>query len=89
MLFLDVAGVRSAIGSWVGGGAPASGSTRSMAASIDRREATVDTLAAALATEPLLSLALLSTGIGIGLLVGSAVAFRAQRRLIREGERDD
>ncbi|AGN02536.1 hypothetical protein L593_12985 [Salinarchaeum sp. Harcht-Bsk1] len=88
LALLDPLGLRAAIGSWFRVAGPASGSTRAIGASIQRRHATVDSLEAALAADPTLSLALLATGIGVGLIGGSIAAYLHQRRRIRRGERD-
>jgi hypothetical protein len=89
LLFLDPLGIRSAIGAWIRVAEPAGGSTAEIAATIRDRAATVETLEAALQADPLLSLAILATGLGVGLLAGSTAAFVHQRRRIRRGDRGD
>lgn len=88
VLLFDLFGVRSAAASWVRVTDPASGSPEAMAATISNRAATVESLDAALATEPTLSLALLAAGLGGGLIAGSMAAFVQQRRRLQRGERD-
>jgi len=88
LLLLDPLGIRAAVTSWFRVANPASGSTRAIARSIQGRAATVDSLTAALAADPALSLALLAIGIGVGLIAGSTAAYLHQRRRIRRGERD-
>lgn len=88
VLLLDPLGVRAAIGSWFTVADPASGSPRALAATAADRADAVDSLEAALATDPILSLALLATGLGLGLIAGGTVAYLHQRRRIRRGEHD-
>lgn len=89
VVVLDLFGVRAAIGSWIRVADPASGSTPALAMAIRDRTATVDSLEAALAADPALSLAILATGFGVGLVGGSTIAFFHQRRRIRRGERGE
>lgn len=88
LLVLDPVGVHEAVGSWLQVADPASGSPRALALTIADRADTVASLESALATGPILSLALLTTGLGLGLVAGSTVAYLHQRRRIRRGGRD-
>ncbi|GAB3680963.1 hypothetical protein GCM10028857_04470 [Salinarchaeum chitinilyticum] len=88
VLLLDVFGIRSAVTAWLRVTEPATGTPAAMARTIARRADAVESLEAALATDPVLSLAVLATGIGVGLVGGSVVAFVHQRRRLRRGERD-
>jgi len=87
-LVLDPLGVREGLGSWLQVADPASGPPRALAAAIADRTASVESLESALALDPPLSLALLATGLGLGVIAGSTVAYLHQRRRIRRGGRD-
>lgn len=88
-VLFDPLGVRAIVGSWVGIAEPVSGPPRALAPAIEDRTATLESLESALAADPTLSLAILATGVGLGLLVGSTAAYVHQRRLIRRGEHDE
>lgn len=87
-LFLDFRGFRSAVGAWLQVPDPATGSLPEMAHRVASRADAVESLDAALGADPILSLALLAAGVGVGMIVGSLAAFVHQRRRIRRGERD-
>lgn len=88
VLLLDPLGVRGASASWIRVADPVSGSPRALASAVVDRADSVDSLEAALAMDPILSLALLATGLGLGLVAGGTVAYLHQRRRIRRGEHD-
>lgn len=88
-VLLDPLGVRAVGDWWIRVTEPASGPPRALASAIQDRTATVESLESALAADPTLSLALLATGVGLGLFVGSTAAYVHQRRLIRRGEHDE
>lgn len=88
LLVLDPFGLRSGLLDWNQGTRPADGSPESMATTASDRADEVALLADAMAADPILSLALLSAGLGLGLVAGSTVAYLHQRRRLQRGERD-
>lgn len=88
VLVYDVVGVRSGVEAWYEVTDPATGGRRAVAETLIGRAERVGELQDALATDPALSLALFAVGAGFGLIAGSVLAYRHQRRRLRRGEHD-
>lgn len=88
LMLVDPLGVRSAVASWIRVTESANGSARAVVATLSDRIDRIASLSDALAADPTLSIALFAVGAGIGLVVGSVLAYRRQRRRLRKGDRD-
>lgn len=82
----DPLGVGDATRSWFRITESASGATDAMAATVGERAGTVETLEGALAADPVFSIVVLVTGLGVGLIAGSTAAYLHQRRSLQRGE---
>jgi len=75
-------------GRWLSVAVPADGSPAEIVASVRARRVRVRRLAAILDRDPLLSGAVLATGLGAGAVLGSVGGYLHQRRLLRRGDGD-
>lgn len=85
LLVVDPFGIADAIAEWLAVARPVDGSVDATLDAAVERRARVRRFGVLLARDPLVSVAVGATGLGIGLIGGAIAAFVSQRRRVRRG----